>query len=228
VTPQGIEVDAAKIDAIKSWLTPNTVTQVRSFLGLAGFYRRFVQEFNTIAAPLNELTKKGAPFHWGPAQENAFNLLKEKLTNAPLLQLPDFGKPFELECDASGIGIGGVLIQDGKPVAYFSEKLSGLNLNYSTYDKELYALVCTLETWQHYLWPKEFVIHSDHESLKHIRSQNKLNRRHAKWVEFVVSFPYIIKHKKGKENIIADALSRRYIMLSQLDYKYLVWKLSKS
>jgi len=168
---------------------------------------------------LNELTKKGAPFHWGPAQENAFNLLKEKLTNAPLLQLPDFGKPFELECDASGIGIGGVLIQDGKPVAYFSEKLSGPNLNYSTYDKKLYVLVRTLETWQHYLWPKEFVIHSDHESLKHIRSQNKLNRRHAKWVEFIESFPYIIKHKKGKKNIIADALSRRYTMLSQLDYK---------
>ena len=103
---------------------------------------------------MNELTKKGAPFHWGPTQENAFNLLKEKLTNAPLLQLSDFGKPFEFECDASGIGIGGVLIQDGKHVAYFSEKLSGPNLNYSTYDKELYDLVRTLETWQHYLWPK--------------------------------------------------------------------------
>jgi hypothetical protein len=228
VTPQGIEVDAAKIDAIKSWLTPNTVTQVRNFLGLAGFYRRFVQEFNTIAAPLNELTKKGAPFHWGPAQENAFNLLKEKLTNAPLLQLPDFGKPFELECDASGIGIGGVLIQDGKPVAYFSEKLSGLNLNYSTYDKELYALVCTLETWQHYLWPKEFVIHSDHESLKHIRSQNKLNRRHAKWVEFVVSFPYIIKHKKERKiSLLMHYLDVISCYLN-LIIKYLVWKLSKS
>ena len=92
-------------------------------------------------------------------------------------------------------------------------------MNYSTYDKELYALVRTLETWKHYLWPKEFVIHSDHESLKHIRSQGKLNRRHAKWVEFIESFPYVIKHKKGKENIIADALSRRYTMLSQLDFK---------
>jgi len=99
------------------------------------------------------------------------------------------------------LGIGGVLIQDGKHVAYFSEKLSGPNLNYSTYDKELYALVRTLEAWQHYLWPKEFLIHSDHESLKHIRSQNKLNHRHAKWVEFIESFPYIIKHKKGKENL---------------------------
>ena len=99
-------------------------------------------------------------------------------------------------------------MQEGKPVAYFSKKLHGPALNYSTYDKELYALVRSLETWRHYLWPKKFVIHSDHESLKYLRSQNNLNRRHAKWVEFIESFPYIIKHKKGKENVIADALSR--------------------
>jgi hypothetical protein len=90
-------------------------------------------------------------------------------------------------------------------------------LNYSTYDKELYALVHSLETWQYYLWPKEFVIHSDHESLKRIWSQNELNLRHAKWVEFVESFPYVIKHKKGKDNVIVDALSRRCTILSQLD-----------
>ena len=217
VTPQGIEVDGAKIDAIRSWPTPQTITQVRSFLGLAGFYRRFVRDFSTIAAPLHELTKKGVSFHWGPAQDQAFDTLKERLTSAPLLQLPDFGKTFDLECDASGVGIGGLLMQGGKPVAYFSEKLNGPTLNYSTYDKEFYALVRSLETWQHYLWPKEFIIHSDHESLKYLRMQNKLNRRHAKWVEFIESFPYIIKHKKGKDNDIADALSRRYTMLSQLD-----------
>jgi hypothetical protein len=115
-----------------------------------------------------------------------------------------------LECDASGIGLGGVLLQERKPVAYFSEKLSGTLLNYCTYDKELYALVRCLETWQHYLWPKEFIIHFDHESLKHIHSQGKLNCRHAKWVKFIESFPYVIKNKKGMENVIADALSRRY------------------
>jgi len=118
----------------------------------------------------------------------------------PCSNFPISIKNFELECDASGIGLGGVLLQDGKPVAYFSEKLSGPSLNYSTYDKELLALVRTLETWQHYLWPKEFVIHSDHETLKYIRSQAKLNRRHAKWVEFIESFPYVIKHKKGKKH----------------------------
>ncbi|WVZ52045.1 hypothetical protein U9M48_003140 [Paspalum notatum var. saurae] len=140
VTPQGIEVDETKIDAIRSWPTPTTITQVRSFLGLAGFYRRFMKDFSTITAPLNELTKKGVTFHWGTTQEKAFNTLKDKLTHAPLLQLSDFGKTFEFKCDASGIGIGGVLLQEGKPVAYFSEKLNGPSLNYSTYDKELYAL----------------------------------------------------------------------------------------
>jgi hypothetical protein len=155
----------------------------------------------------------------GPPQEEAFNTLKDKLTHAPLLQLPDFRKVFELECDASGIGLGVVLLQEGKPVAYSSEKLSGASLRYSTYDKELYALVRTLQTWQHYLWPREFIIHSDYEALKHIRTQTNLNRRHASWVEFIESFPYIIKHKNKKENIIADELSCRYTMLSQLEFR---------
>jgi hypothetical protein len=254
-------VDETKIEAIKSWPTPQSITQVRSFLGLAGLYRCFVKDFSIIAVMLHELTKKGVVFRWGQTQEESFATLKDKLTHAPLLQLSNFGKTFELECDASGIVIGGVLIQDGKPVAYFSEKLHGpvLNystydmelyalvrsletfelecfasgigiggvlmqdgklvayfseklhgpvLNYSTYDKKLYALVRSLEMWRHYLCPKEFVIHSDHESLKYLRSQNNLNRRHAKWVEFIESFPYIIRHKKGKDNIIADFLSR--------------------
>jgi hypothetical protein len=162
-------MDEAKIVAITSWPLLTTITQVRSFLGLAGFYRRFVRVFSTIAAPLHKLTNNGVPFRWGPAQQQAFDALKSKLTQAPLLQLPDFDKTFELECDASGIGIGGVLIQGGKPVAFFSEKLHGPTLNYSTYDKELYALVRVLQTWQHYIWSKEFVIHSDHESLKYLK-----------------------------------------------------------
>jgi hypothetical protein len=125
-----------------------------------------MRDFRTITAPLNDLTKKGVPLYWGAAQEHSFNTLIDKLTHAPLLHLPNFGKTFELECNASGIGIGGVLLQEGKPIAYFSEKLSGPSMNYSTYDTELYALVHVLETWQHYLWPEEFVIHYDHESLK--------------------------------------------------------------
>ena len=102
VTPQGIEVDSSKIAAIWDWPTPTTVTQIQSFLGLAGFYLRFIRDFSSIAAPLHELTKKGVPFAWGDSQEVAFNTLKDTLTHAPLLQLPDFNKVFELECDASG------------------------------------------------------------------------------------------------------------------------------
>jgi hypothetical protein len=125
VTPQGIEVDEAKIEAIKSWPILVTLTQLRSFLGLAGFYRCFLRDFSTIAAPLNDSTKKGVSFHWGAAQDQAFHTIIDKLTHTSLLQIPDFGKTFELECNVSGIGIGGVLLQEGKLVAYFSEKLSG-------------------------------------------------------------------------------------------------------
>jgi hypothetical protein len=156
--------------------------------------------------PLHELTKRDVPFAWSDSQEVAFRTLKDKLTHAPLLQLPDFNKVFELEWGASGIGLGAVLLQEGKPVAYFSEKLSGASLKYSTYDKELYTLVRTLHTWQHYLWHHEFIIHSDHDALKHIHTQTNLSSRHAKWVEFIESFSYIIKHKNGKDNVIADVI----------------------
>jgi hypothetical protein len=121
-----------------------------------------VEDFSTIAASLNEVVKKSVGFKWGEEQELAFVLLKEKLCSAHVLALSDFTKAFEM-------GIGAVLMQDWRPITYFSEKLSGATLNYPTYDKELYALVRALETWQHYLWPKEFVIHSDHESLKHLK-----------------------------------------------------------
>jgi len=131
----------------------------------------------------------------GQDQIEAFENLKEKLTKAPILALPNFAKTFGIECDASNIGIGDVLLQEGHPIAYFSEKLKESHLNYSTYDKELYALVRALQNWQHYHFPKEFVIHSDHESLKYLKDQSKLNRRHAKWVEFIEKFPYVIKHK---------------------------------
>ncbi|XP_040971345.1 uncharacterized protein, partial [Gossypium hirsutum] len=166
VSARGLEVDQEKVKAINEWPRPTNISQ------------------------------KNSPFVWTDEQENSFNKLKECLTNAPLLSLPDFNKTFEIECDASGIGIGAALMQDGRPIAYFSEKLNGATLNYPTYDKELYALVRALETWQHYLWSKEFVIHSDHEALKHLKGQTKLNKRHAKWVEYLESFPYVIKYKK--------------------------------
>ncbi|WVZ94649.1 hypothetical protein U9M48_040516 [Paspalum notatum var. saurae] len=135
VTPKGIEVDEAKVQAIRALAYIRRSHKCEAFMDLLDFTVAF-----TIAAPLNDLTKKGVAFHWGKPQEDAFNLLKDKLTHAPLLQLLDFGKTFELGCNASGVGISGVLMQENKSVTYFSEKLSCPVLNYSTYDKELYAL----------------------------------------------------------------------------------------
>ena len=128
--------------------------------------------FSKIASPLNELVKKNVAFTWGERREQAFALLKEKLTKAPVLALPGFSKTFELECDAPRVGVGVVLLQGGHPIAYFSEKLHGATLNYPTYDKELYALIRALQTWEYYLVSKEFVIHSDHQSLKYIKEQS--------------------------------------------------------
>ncbi|XP_027155001.1 uncharacterized protein LOC113755129 [Coffea eugenioides] len=141
ISVQGMKVDDQKVKAIQEWPTPRSVGYVRSFHGLTGFYKRFVRDFSTIAAPLTELIKKNENFRWRDSQEKAFTALKHKLTHAPVLVLPDFSKIFEIDCDASGIKVGAVLNQGGKPIAYFSEKLNGVALNYSTYDKELYALI---------------------------------------------------------------------------------------
>ncbi|KAF7841818.1 Transposon Ty3-G Gag-Pol polyprotein [Senna tora] len=170
---------------------------------------------------LAKVVKKDVGFKWGTKQELAFKTLKDKLCSSPILVLPDFNKTFEIECDASGIGIGAVLVQEKRPIAYFSEKLNGAQLRYSTYDKELYALVRALDVWQCYLLLKEFVIHTDHESLKHLKGQGKLNKRHATWVEFIEAFPYVICYKQGKENIVVDALSRRYALITTLTSKLL-------
>ena len=144
VTAQGIKVDEEKVKAIRDRLSPKSVSEVRSFHGLAGFYRRSVKDFSTIAAPLTEVIKKNVSFKWEKAQEEAFQNLKGKLTNAPLLVLHDFSKTFKIEYDASGVGIGTVLMQEKRPIAYFSEKFGGAMLNYPTYDKELYALIKAL------------------------------------------------------------------------------------
>ncbi|XP_071933671.1 uncharacterized protein [Coffea arabica] len=222
-----MRVDKQKVKVILEWPTPKYGGDVRSFHGLADFYRRFVKDFSILAAPLTELIKRNEKFHWGDPQEKAFQLLKHKLTHAPVLTLPDFSKTFEIDCDALGIRVGVVLTQEGKPVAYFSEKLNGAALKYSTYDKELYALIRALQVWQHYLKPKEFVIHTDHESFKYLKVQHNLSKKHARWIAFVESFPYVIKCKTGKSNMIADSLSHWYSLLTTLDARLLSFEMIK-
>ena len=136
ISAKGIEVDEEKVKAIKEWPTPKSITKVRSFHGLVSFYRRFVNDFSTLAAPFIDIVKKSVGFKWGSEQDHAFIEIKERLCGAPLLALPDFSKTLEIECDALGIGIGAALMQEKRPIAYFSEKLNGAALNYLTYNKE--------------------------------------------------------------------------------------------
>lgn len=218
VSIEGIKVDPSKVEAINSWPIPQSIHDVRSFHGLASFYRRFIKNFSTVAAPLTNCIK-GDKFQWTKQAQESFNELKHHLITAPVLALPNFDQVFEVNCDASNIGVGAVLSQEGRPIAFFSEKLNDAKLKYSTYDKEFYAIVRALQHWSHYLLPKEFILYSDHEALKHLSSQQKINRRHASWVEFLQAYPFLIKHKSGKQNSVADALSRRHVLLTNLQTK---------
>ena len=206
VSKDGLSVDESKVIAVKQWPIPTTIHEVRSFHGLVSFYRRFIPDFSTIMAPITDCMK-ASKFLWTTEATKAFNQIKEKLTTAPILALPDFSQPIELHCDASKIGIGAVLSQNGKPMAYFSEKLSGSKLNYNTYNLEFYAIICTLKHWSSYLAYHEFVLYSDHDGLKHINRQDKLSSRHANWAAYIQKFSFVIKHKSGALNRVADALN---------------------
>lgn len=133
-----------------------------------------------------------------------------------MLALPDFEKMFELDCDASHVGVGGVLSQAGHPIAFFSQKLNEAKKRYSTYDLEFYSIVQALRHWRSYLIQREFVLNSDHEALKHINNQGSLSRRHANWVSFLQEYTFVIKHKSGQYNQVADALSRRVTLLNSM------------
>ncbi|KAI9169056.1 hypothetical protein LWI28_006273 [Acer negundo] len=215
ISGEGLQVDESKIEAVRQWPQPKTITEVWSFHGLASFYRRFIPHFSSIMAPVTECMK-GVKFQWTTEAEEGFQQIKEKLTTAPILVLPDFSQPFELHSDASKVGIGAVLSQGGKPVAYFSEKLSGSRVRYSTYDIELYAVVQAVKHWRHYLFHREFILYTDHDSLRHLHSQEKISSRHASWSAYLQQFTFVLKHKAGVTNRVADALSRRVNLLSTM------------
>ena len=177
-------MDPAKLNAVLEWEEPKSVTKVRSFLGLAGYYRRFIEGFSKIALPLTKLTRKDQPFVWSEKCEASFQLLKEKLTTAPVLTLPDPGKSFDVFCDASKQGLGCVLMQNERVVAYGSRQLKVHEENYPTHELELAAIVFVLKIWRHYLYGNIFRVFSDHKSLKYLFDQKELNMRQRTWMEF--------------------------------------------
>jgi hypothetical protein len=206
VGAEGIHVDEEKVRAIQEWLTPTTVGHVRSFHGLSTFYRRFIRNFSSLVAPITECLRKGQ-FRWGNEQKASFAVIKERLSSAPVLALPDFEKLFEVDYDAFIVRIWAVLSHEGRPVEFFSEKLCEARQKWTTYELEFYAMIRALKHWEHYLIHWEFVLYSDHQALKFVNTQNTLNRMHTRWIAFMQKFTFVLKHKSGKQNNVADALS---------------------
>ncbi|GJV50497.1 putative reverse transcriptase domain-containing protein [Tanacetum coccineum] len=209
IDSQGIHVDPAKIEAFKTWASPTTPTEVRQFLGLAGYYQRFIKDFSKIAKSLTELTQKNKKYIWGEDQESAFQLLKQKLCKAPILALPEGNDDFVIYCDASHQGLGAVLMQREKVIAYASRKLKPHEENYTTHDLELGAVVFALKIWRHYRYGTKCTVFTDHKSLEHILDQKELNMRQRRWVELLADYDCEIRYHPGKANVVADALSRK-------------------
>ncbi|KAL4277816.1 hypothetical protein GQ457_03G008370 [Hibiscus cannabinus] len=209
VSSEGIRVDPKKVEAIVNWKQPTSVTEIRSFLGLAGYYQRFVSGFSKVAAPLTKLLQKGVKYEWSDARQQAFEKLKEALINAPVLTQPVSGKGFVVYSDASYVGLGCVLMQEGRVVAYASRQLKVHEKNYPTHDIELAAVVFTLKIWRHYLYGEKCIVYTDHKSLKYLMTQKELNLRQRRWLELLKDYDLSIEYHPGKANVVADALSRK-------------------
>ncbi|GJU64112.1 putative reverse transcriptase domain-containing protein [Tanacetum coccineum] len=209
IDSRGIHVDPAKIESIKDWASPKTPTEIRQFLGLAGYYRRFIEGFSKIAKSMTKLTQKGIKFDWGEKEENAFQLIKQKLCSAPILALPEGSEDFVVYCDASHKGLGAVLMQREKVIAYASRQLKVHEKNYTTHDLELGSVVFALKIWRHYLYGTRCTVFTDHKSLQHILDQKELNMRQRRWLELLSDYDCDIRYHPGKANVVADALSRK-------------------
>ncbi|GJY50587.1 putative reverse transcriptase domain-containing protein [Tanacetum coccineum] len=209
IDSRGIHVDPAKIESIKDWASPKTPTEIRQFLGLAGYYRRFIEGFSKIAKSMTKLTQKGIKFDWGEKEENAFQLIKQKLCSAPILALPEGSEDFVVYCDASHKGLGAVLMQREKVIAYASRQLKVHEKNYTTHDLELGSVVFALKIWRYYLYETRCTVFTDHKSLQHILDQKELNMRQRRWLELLSDYDCDIRYHPGKANVVADALSRK-------------------
>ena len=209
LSEEGISVDPSKVQEVMDWEAPTSVFEVRSFLGLAGYYRRFIPDFSRIAKPMTRLTQKNKKFEWTPECETAFRTLRTLLTSAPVLAQPNLEEPFDVFCDASKIGLGCVLMQNGRVIAYASRQLRPHEENYPTHDLELAAVVHALKIWRHYLMGNLCHVYTDHKSLKYIFTQPELNMRQRRWLELIKDFNLEVHYHPGKANVVADALSRK-------------------
>jgi hypothetical protein len=209
ISQDGVSVDPEKVQEVMNWKPPTTVRQIRSFLGLAGYYRRFIPDFSRIAKPMTELLKKGVKYEWRQKCEDAFHTLRQHLTTAPVLAQPDNTKPFEVYCDAFGTGLGCVLMQDNRVIAYAFRALRPHEQNYPTHDLELAAVVHALKIWRHYLMGAHCNIYTDHKSLKYIFTQADLNMWQRRWLELIKDYDLEVHYHPGKVNVVADALSRK-------------------
>jgi hypothetical protein len=208
VSHEGVKVDPKKIQANMEWPIPKTIKKLRGFLGLTGYYRRFVKNYGHIAAPLTNLLKKDS-FHWNESANLAFERLKEAMCTTLVLATPDFKMDFIVEGDASGNGIGAVLMQEGRPIAFESHQLKGKNQLKPIYEKEMLGILHAVKQWRPYLMGRHFKVKTDHDSLKYFLEQRLSSEEQQKWVTKMLRYNFEIVYRKGKENVVADALSRK-------------------
>lgn len=207
ISQKGIQADPSKLQAMVEWPQPTSTTLLRRFLGLTGFYRKFIKGYASIAAPLTNLLKKDS-FIWSPEAEHSFQTLKKAMTEAPTLAVPDFTLPFDLETDASAKAMGAVLMQQNHPIAFFSKQLCQRLLRSSTYVRELHAITTAVKKWRQYLLGHPFTIHTDHKSLKELISQVIQTPEQQVYLSKLLGYDVKIQFKSGKTNVVADALSR--------------------
>jgi hypothetical protein len=207
LSAEGIVVDPSKVESVTKWEQPLNVTDIRSFLGMAGYCRRFIENFSKITKPMTELLKNNTRFEWSEACEKSFQELKKRLTTAPVLTLPDIMKDFVVYCGASKQGLGCVLMQEGKVVAYASRQLKKHEENYPTHDLELVAVVHALKIWRHNLMGNKCELFTDHKNLKYFLTQTELNMRQRTWLELIKDYDIEINYHPDNANVVADALS---------------------